>query len=195
MENLQLDQCLQKVLEGDMSGLEELYNALDKAVYMLALSIVRDKDLAQDILQDTFINVRYHADTYRPHTNVKAWVLTIARNLSISYLRKRKRETLVEDVFYSEQEEEFSGAMLHEEVENAMLIELAFTSLNEKERSIVSLHALSGLKHREIAQILEMPLGSVLWSYNNALKKMHRYFEERKEKSKEGSKYETKKTN
>ncbi len=175
MENTSLDVCIQKILMDDMDGLRQLYEMMDKSVYMLALSILHDKEMAQDVLQDTFIKVKTSAHTYRPGTNPKAWILTIARNLAITQLRKRKNETLCEDIFYQEDNMQTPFVVPSKDVENSLLVESALSVLNDSEREIVSLYIVGGLKHREISSMLNIPLGSVLWKYNNALKKMNKH--------------------
>ena len=60
-------------------------------------------------------------------------------------------------------------------VENSVLVEKALAVLSDTDRQIVMLHIVGGLKHREISEMMSIPLGSVLWKYSNALKKMSKY--------------------
>ena len=98
-----------------------------------------------------------------------AWILTITRNLAYQRLRRAKRETAAEDIH-----EEADHAILSEETENKMILETALKTLGEEERQIVMLHAVSGLKHREIAALLGLSLPTTLSRYHRALAKLQK---------------------
>lgn len=98
-----------------------------------------------------------------------AWILTITRNLAYQRLRRAKRETAAEDI-----PEEADHAILSEETENKMILETALKTLGEEERQIVMLHAVSGLKHREIAALLGLSLPTTLSRYHRALAKLQK---------------------
>lgn len=98
-----------------------------------------------------------------------AWILTITRNLAYQRLRRAKRETAAEDI-----PEEADHAILSEETENKMILETALKTLGEEERQIVMLHAVSGLKHREIAALLGLGLPTTLSRYHRALAKLQK---------------------
>ena len=84
--------------------------------------------------------------------------------------RKIKAEDSLEDV-----EELWT---VNPDVEERLLLEAAFKQISDDERNIIVLHVLSGLKHREIAQLLELPLATVLSKYHRALKKLKGLLEE-----------------
>lgn len=176
MQYKEMDLRLTEVAAGDEEALRVLYEECRSAVYLTALSIVKDDGVAQDVLQDTFIKIKTHADLYRAGTNARAWILTIARNIAITYYRKRTHETpndLIVDI------ESYDPSLVDRgfsrQVEDRMVVEKALAILSDREREIVNMYVVGGLKHREIAEILEMPLGSVLWKYSNALKKMKNF--------------------
>ena len=101
-----------------------------------------------------------------------AWILTIVRNLCLNRIRAGKVcEELSEydDLAGSLND---SDAML-----DRMVLETAMSVLDAEERQIVVLHAMTGFKHREIAEILDLPTGTVLSKYNRALKKMRKEME------------------
>lgn len=97
-----------------------------------------------------------------------AWILTIARNLALMKLREDGRVAAL-DTVQIEQEEAFSRIQA---VEDRVLIEKLLTALDSEERQIVMLHAVSGLKNREIALLLGLPLNTVLSKYHRAIKKL-----------------------
>lgn len=97
-----------------------------------------------------------------------AWVLTITRNLAISRLREHGRtEPLVQEDWQDRLAD--NPAVTHED---RMMLEAVLSALSDEERQIVTLHALTGLRHREIAALLGLPLPTVLSKYSRALKKL-----------------------
>ena len=71
-----------------------------------------------------------------------------------------------------------TGVKQHKDVENEMVLEKAFEILNKQERTIVVLHMIDGLKHREISKITGIPLSTVLSKYNRSLKKLREFIKE-----------------
>lgn len=153
---------------GDTKAFDQVYQLTNTAVFSLALSIVKNYAEAEDLMQCTYEKVIEKVNFYKPNTNGYAWILTITKNLSINTYNSRKRE-VVTDI----QENEFMfPSTVNFEDADVPVFKLAKKVLNEQELSIVLLYAVSGYKHKEIAEILNKPLGTVLWSYNNALKKL-----------------------
>ena len=154
---------------GERRALAELYRQTDSAVYGFALSILKDPHAAEDVMQDTYLKILDSAQSYAPMGKPMAWILTITRNLAYQRLRRAKRETAAEDI-----PEEADHAILSEETENKMILETALKTLGEEERQIVMLHAVSGLKHREIAALLGLGLPTTLSRYHRALAKLQK---------------------
>lgn len=166
-----LDQLILRALSGDMAALEALYDALEGCVYSMALSIVRNPSTAQDITQETFVKICTSGAVFTPQGFGKAWVLKIARNLALAVYKQNARfadmEYLPESVFSDENR--LADAQL-----DHIMLKMALDKLNTEERQIVLLHA-SGLKHDEIAPIVERPAATVRWKYAQAIKKMSRW--------------------
>ena len=104
-----------------------------------------------------------------------AWIFTIARNLAYMELRRRGShpETNLDDLGETiPAKEELSGLI------DRLVLQKTLQSLGDKERQIVLLHAVSGLKFREVADVVEMPLGSVLSGYSRAMKKLKKILNE-----------------
>ena len=104
-----------------------------------------------------------------------AWMMKIAKNL---FLMKYRKEQKMQVVRYEELSNEL-GFQDMSNVENRMVLEKMFELLNVEERNLLILHDVSGLKHREIAKLLDMPLGTVISRYNRGIKKLQKKFEER----------------
>ena len=165
----ELRELIRKIALGEGEALASLYEKTSSAVYGFALSISKSRADAEEIMQDTFLAVDANADRYQPVGSPMAWILTITRNLAYQRLRRAKRETAAEDI-----PEEADHAILSEETENKMILETALKTLGEEERQIVMLHAVSGLKHREIAALLGLGLPTTLSRYHRALAKLQK---------------------
>ncbi len=168
-----LQQLLFRIAEGERDALAELYKNTRSAVYGLALSYLRNTHDAQDATQDVYVQVWDCAGQYRPTGSAIGWLLTVCRNLCLMRLRRRERNvTLCEEDWDAIPAQE-SGL----DVDERLLLQQALAALGEEERRIVLLHAVAGLKHREIAKLLELPLATVLSKYQRALKKMRIHLE------------------
>lgn len=169
-----VDECIFALSQGDDLALERLYNLTSSAVYAYALSVVKNADDARDVLHDTYIKVYESAHNYISHGKPMAWIFTIAKNLCYTVFRARTRFVDVPD-------EDIEGRYADDSVATAddkLVIDQLLTVLSDDERQIVVMHAMSGLKHKDIARVLDMPLGSALSKYNRAIKKLQKAFEE-----------------
>lgn len=165
-----------QISKGDNTAFAYLYTNTYQAVYGFLLSILNNREEAEDILQETYIKIRENASRYQNKGKPMAWIFTIARNLAYMKLRKRKRIS----VLSIEDAESVMGFSDVTDTEERMVLEAAFHVLNMEERQIVILHAVSGLKHREISQIVKKPLSTVLSKYNRAIKKLEKAVGEEK---------------
>ena len=167
------ERLLPLVGQGDSEAFEVLYRSTEKAVYALALSILRNPHDAEDIVQETYLKVRAAAHLYVPQGKPLAWLFTITKNLCRDLLRGQSRTEAAPDG--AEDDLRFSYVS---DPTDRLVLEAALKALGEEERQVVLLHAASGLKHREIARDLGLPLSTVLSRYSRALKKLQRYLTE-----------------
>lgn len=166
--NQELERLLLRVGQGDREAFGHLYGRTRGAVYALALSLLHDAHAAQDAAQDTFVRVWESAPAYRPQGSPMAWLLTIARNLARSRLRRSGRTVELDEEAWNA----IPAGVPDVSLEDRMLLQKALAELEEEERSIILLHAVAGLKHRETARLLEKPLSTVLSKYHRGLGKL-----------------------
>lgn len=169
----ELERLICGIAAGSQEDLGEVYRRTRAAVYALALSYLKNTAEADDVTQDTFVLVWNSAPSYRPQGKPMAWILTIARNAALGRLRQGSR---LQDLSDGEWEN-LSVDNPTLTAEDRAVLSAAFTCLSDEERRIVLLHAVSGLKHREIAQLLDLPLSNVLSKYHRSLKKLKLYIE------------------
>lgn len=168
-----IDECIYSVAQGDDQALERLYNLTSSAVYAYALSVTKNVDDAQDILHDTFVKVYESAHNYQSYNKPMAWILTIVKNLCYTAFRRKTRFVDISD---EDLERQFAADEAPSD--DKLVIKQLLSHLDEAERQIVVMHAISGLKHKDIAVVLEMPLSTVLSKYNRAIKKLQKIFKE-----------------
>lgn len=172
-QNLPLltDSLLTEIGQGNKEAFAELYRRTSAAVYGFALSILKNRQDAEDIMQETYLRVRGGAAEYRSQGKPLAWILTITKRLSLMRLRKKTEEPLEDHQAWNPSPPSVSD-------DDKMVLEAAMKALNDTERQIVMLHAVAGMKHREIAALLDLTLPSVLSKYSRALKKLERRIKE-----------------
>ena len=176
-DQLSDEKLLLLVAEGDREAFQRLYQNTDKSIYGFILSILRNPQDAEEVMQETYLKIWTGAGSYQSQGKPLAWMFTIARNLCYMKFRDQKHEA---DIGLSDLSEMETGEFCPqiEDAADKLVLRAALYILNEEERQIVLLRTSAGLKHREIAADLEMPLATVLSKYNRAMKKLQKYLRE-----------------
>lgn len=174
-EPLKIDESLFSRIEaGEKEAFCTLYQQTSNAVFSYALSLLRNRTDAEDAMQETFLKTRSAAHLYTPMGKPMAWIFTITRNICMMKYRRQKHfsaisvEEIREDVDFHQIEDR----------EDRIVLETAFQVLSQEECQIIVMHAVSGLRHREISELLHIPLSTVLSKYRRGLKKLRRQLEE-----------------
>ena len=164
-----LNKHMEDYKSGNRESFDEIYSLTEKLVYSICLSYMRDKLLAEDMMQETYINVMKYINQYKEGSNPSAWILKIAKNNCLNELKKRKRMNLVD-------ESDLDVAKVEEKKETPLL-DIALKILKEKELKVLLPHIIDGRKLVDIAYDLGLPEGTVRWRYNNSLSKIRKYYE------------------
>lgn len=162
IETDKLNDLIRRTGQGDMDALGLLYSSMKDSVFALALMYTESYSDADDIVHDTFLSVWKNAGSYRPG-GPKSWIMKIARNISLTYIKRQKRGT--------ELDENTAAADFHEELCDSVMLESMLKHLNNSEREIVILHA-QRFSHEETAKITGRPAATVRWKYSMAIKKL-----------------------
>ena len=171
MEDFEFEACILKIQKGDKDGLKEIYQSYVGLIYSVVYDMVRQRENAQDITSDFFIRLWDKADTYRFGGKHKAWMLTIARNMAIDFMRKSKWEQLAEELPESQEKTED----IAEQIVGNISFREAVALLKPTEQEVLDLKILGGFTFQEIAQILKKPMGTVTWLYRQGIKKLQRH--------------------
>lgn len=152
----------------DKTCLASLYEETSVQIYSFVLSVLKNSHDAEDVLHDTYMSIIASAKTYSEKGKPMAWILTIARNLCYMKLRNRSK-----NADYTEEDWESTLAdKAGLSTEDTVILRACLETLSAEEMRIVVLHAVSGFKHREIAEILSLPLPTVLSKYSRSIKKL-----------------------
>lgn len=172
MTKQELDKKMLRLQQGDESAFEEIYNETRRGLFAFVLSICRNYHTAEDMMQSAYVKLRTTVASYKAGSNAYAWLYTIAKNATLNEINKMKRETATD----MEESDSLAGTYTMDS-DGSPVTAAMNRVLNDSERQIVTLHTVVGFKHREIAEMLDKPLGSVLWTYNNALSKVKKQLE------------------
>ncbi|SEN08083.1 RNA polymerase sigma-70 factor, ECF subfamily [Duganella sp. CF517] len=184
-ENQRLATLLQRVAERDHASFRQLYDLTAAHLYGVAMRFVRQRELADDVLQDAFINVWQHAGSYAaPLSTPMTWLISIVRNKSLDHLRKGKLEgdTLVarDDNPHPEAEQAAEHADPLELLTVAMEkreLGRCLAQLEPAQRQSLALAYYEGLSHSEIASHLQVPLGTAKAWVRRALGRLRLCYE------------------
>lgn len=169
------EDLFRRIGQNDMGALDQLYHQTERTLYAFNVSLTRDHDAAVELLQDTYLKVMSAAHLYQPMGKPLAWLFTIAKNLYYSKYRKESRVIQLEPELIAN-DQRFSYVT---DAEDKLVLETVLKRLTEEEREIVMLHAVSGMKHQEIADSLGLKLSTTLSKYRRALEKLRTYLEEK----------------
>ena len=167
-------QLVELALAGRQSAYREVLSRYERPIFSLVYRMVRDRSLAEDLSQEAFVKAFQALDRYDPSYKFSSWIFKIANNLTIDHLRKRRIDTVSIDgsPHATSAEQQAQTRLVVESgdenpleyVENRELgglIEEAIGELRPEYRTAVLLRHVEGYAYDEIAQIMEIPLGTV----------------------------------
>jgi RNA polymerase sigma-70 factor (ECF subfamily) len=174
LANLPDADVVQLARQGRETAFRELVRRYERPVFSLIFRMVRNRETAEDLSQDTFVKVLNHIDRYSPEFKFSSWLFKIANNVAIDHLRRRQLETVSIDgsphaASAAEVESTSFDVVARqetalEEIEARELggtIERAIARLRPEYRACIMLRHVEGRSYEEIAATLDLPLGTV----------------------------------
>jgi len=167
-------EIVERARQGRESAFRELIRRYERPVFSLIFRLVRDRERAEDLAQETFIKVLNALDRYDPSYKFSSWIFKIAHNTALDDLRRKHPETLsihgsphastadeleatvLTPVSGDETPEEFTSSR-----EIGTHIERAIGHLRAEYRTAILLCHVEGRPYEEVAQIMDVPLGTV----------------------------------
>ncbi len=165
MERLQF--LLAKLQNNELDYFDEFYELTHKKVYFMAYSLLKDEASSEDIVQEVYMKLLEKPKRIKLDGNILSYLIEMSKNITLNYLKKEQRSSV-------EYIEEISGEDDPDimDLKDTEVFKLMKKKLSDKEFTIVILHVVNELKHDEISKLLKIPLGTVTWTYNNAIKKL-----------------------
>ena len=160
MTDQELQHSLERLRAGDREAFTAIYQSLKTPVYTVLVRLTGDRSLSEDLLQEVFLKL------YRQPPSVekpRAYLFRMARNLSTDALRKTCPQDSLEELELPAREDD-PGLRVD--------LERAFARLPLSRRQVAALHLNGGLTFRQVAEIVEKPLGTVLWQYHKAIEQL-----------------------
>lgn len=155
---------LKRIAHGDMQAFDVFYQRYSVTVYTYILRLVRDEQLAEDVLQETFIAVWRNAHQYRGKAQVRTWLFSIAHRRTMNWMRSKgglneneyvdAEEWLADGEATTYPSWEQTGVQLED-------IRMALDQLSPEHRAVVELAFYYDLSYAEIAEVVGCPLGTV----------------------------------
>lgn len=156
------------IKERHQSAFEYLYNNYSGALYNVILTIISDRELANDVLQEVFVKIWRQSDSYdATKGRLFTWMMNIARNASIDVLRSKSYQNNQQNLELTESVYESGGSMVTN-IEKIGLRKLVHT-LKEEYRTLIELSYFQGFTQDEISKMLNIPLGTVKTRLRGAL--------------------------
>lgn len=176
-ESEDIQSLLREAASGDREAFKTIVFHYQQQVFLLAYSVLRNKEDAMDIVQETFMRLYQKLDVYEKEGNFRGWLLQIAKNLCIDYYRKhyaRRREM--------ESEKPLDELVLASSGSGANPVSLdlrrvishGLERLGERQRLVFVMKHYNGLDYREIAEILNIRLGTVKSLHFKAVRNLRR---------------------
>jgi RNA polymerase sigma-70 factor, ECF subfamily len=168
--------------KGNAEAFAALYDRHGSAAYSLAYRMMGEKQAAEDLMQDAFLKVWRNAESYRTERgSVRTWILSIVHNRGIDQLRslasrRRTQDRVEASAPVSQPSEAFAQTWRNSQREQ---VREALGTLPAEQLKILELAYFSGYTHVEIAELLELPLGTVKGRMRLGLKKIRDYFDSR----------------
>lgn len=159
-------QCLQLAIEGDRCAQRIIYESLVDRVRRLVLRVVGESD-ADDITQDVFVKVFTKINSFRGASEFTTWVHRIAINEALQHLRRVQRRSAVPLI------EETAGPTVDDSLMDwKELLEQAFSGIDAQSRVILELKEVERYSYAQIAELLEIPEGTVGSRLNRARREL-----------------------
>ncbi|MBR4718951.1 MAG: sigma-70 family RNA polymerase sigma factor [Lachnospiraceae bacterium] len=193
MTDEQFNAAMERLRNKDRQALREIYEAYISFIFHVVLDIVKNRETAEDITSDFFIKLWERSGQYKEGSGHRGYLATIARNMAIDHIRKHKHEWDMGTVLLSHGESggDSSGGTHgteepslylaspeptpEEQTVSDLSVSQALEKLKPVYRQIVTMKVLGDMTFKEIAQALDMPMGTVTWNYQDAIKQLRRF--------------------
>ncbi len=156
---------IEELKQNNHAHFDDFYNQTNRQIYFSAVSVLKNHAAAEDIMQETYVSFLNNIDQYKKGYNIFAYLSVISRNLAVNMFNKDKRTIQSDDILHYE-------TAHHDNYSDSSIKAILDLLDDDTEKEIVTYHAIFDYKFKDIAKIIKKPLGTVLWVYNKAIKKL-----------------------
>lgn len=171
MNNSELINLLNRYQNGDDKSFSLFYDSLKKKIFYNIVSYVKNYDIAEDLLQETFVNFLKNINKFDKNKPILSYLIVLSKNLSLDYLKKNKAIMLDEAELDTSQDQSKNDEVKNK-FNSSELLEYLKHLLNNDEYQILIRHLINEETFKDISLEFKVPLGTVEWQYNNAIRKI-----------------------
>lgn len=176
--------------QGQVRAFEELVRRHEKGVFNFIFRFFGNREVAEEVFQESFLKVHQAADRYYPNGKFTTWLYTIVRNLCVDTFRRRKiREAVSLDTGRDEEDPKLGDHIANDEVPPDIMasareiegaLEMALQKLNPDQREVFLLREKEGFKFEEIAEMTKVSVNTVKSRMRYALESLKRALKQSK---------------
>jgi len=185
------DVLVKRAMGGDEQAYSELVDKYQRALYFHILKMIKDKEQVNDLVQEAFVKAFDNLNTYSTNYAFSTWLYRIATNHTIDYLRKKKLKTLSIDEpvktrdgeMRMQLEDESAGTdrnIIRKQRQN--IVQNAIDDLPPKYRKVIEMRHMEEKSYQEIADVLDLPLGTVKAHIFRARELLYKALKDKREK-------------
>lgn len=164
INELELKEIFEKIKNGDENSFETLYKNYHDLVFRITFSILKNKENSEDVCQEVFAKLMKLEKTKFPSTGEASWLYSVTKNEALQFIRKQKKNVNIDELYMLESESD--------EIEDIVDMDSYYKlleGLKPIDKEIISLKILSDFTFEKIAQMLNMPIGTVQWRYYKSI--------------------------
>ena len=176
------NELIQRVISGDIAAFEEIYKRTCDYVFSVSYRIAGNKEAAEEIVQDVFLQVYEKVGTFHFRSSFTTWLYRISVNKTLNYIKKNKRHYEKRELFDTVKQVHPATADRFrplEQKENEAYIQSMLRILNNDQRACIVLRDIEGLKYDDIACVLGISVNTVKTRIKRAREKLIRIFRKR----------------
>ncbi len=163
---------MEDVRDGKVEKLAILFERHHVALFNYFLRLTGNRPVSEDLVQEVFTRILKYRTTYRGEDRFAVWMYKIARNAHIDFLRRQKETVPLEDQFDEAQSADLIPEERVERQQEAALISRALKRLSPRKQEVILLSRFQNLKYREIAELMECPVGTVKGMVHRAVQEL-----------------------
>lgn len=178
-------ELMKRIKARDADALEELYDLYKRLLFGMVISIVKKREEAEDVLQEIFVTIWNKADSFNEDKgNVYSWIVTLARNKAIDRVRSKgyktqqKQSVSIYEPFFSLEGDKYDPMETTIFSDRAELVKKALTEIPDSQSEVIKIAYYRGMTQSEIADYLDIPLGTVKTRTRQGLIKLKHILED-----------------